>query len=268
MQTDLYSIPGDAVVHHLARLNPEGQRETRAIERLKSWDRTMSPDSVAATIYQAFLLRLAREFTRAAIGDRDLAERYLDRADNGFTAHVTSPWRWHSHLLALWEEGDDELIGRSWDELAIEALRGALDDLASRFGPEPEHWRWGQVHELHFPHALGGAHPASDWAFNRTLHPGGAQETIAQIAYDPNDPYEAIWAPSWRMVADPSAPERSRWQAFTGQSGNAWSRHYDDLQPHWMRGEMQPTVGEGPWETLALVPSDGAAGRNGAATPT
>ena len=32
--------------------------------------------------------------------DRDLAERWLDRADNGFIAHVTSPWRWQSHLLA------------------------------------------------------------------------------------------------------------------------------------------------------------------------
>ena len=105
MQTDLYSIPGDEVVHRLARLEPTTQREVSAIERLKSWDRTLGPRTVAGTIYQAFLLRLAREFTRAAIGDRDLAERYLDRADNGFIAHVTSPWRWHAHLLAALGRG-------------------------------------------------------------------------------------------------------------------------------------------------------------------
>ena len=256
MQTDLYSIPGDEVVHRLARLEPTSQREIRAIERLKSWDRALSPETVAGTIYQAFLLRLAREFTRAAIGDRDLAERYLDRADNGFIAHVTSPWRWHSHLLSLWDEADEELIGGSWDELALEALRGALDDLEGRFGPDPEHWRWGEVHELHFPHALGGGHPAADWVFNRTLHPGGGQETVAQIAYNPTDPYRAIWAPSWRMVADPQNPDRSRWQAFTGQWGHAWSNHYDDLQPRWSAGEMQPMAGEGPWETLVLEPDN------------
>src|SRR5436190_1268573 len=140
---------------------PGCQREIRAIERLKSWDRVLGPNTVAGTIYQAFLLRLAREFTRAAIGDRDLAERYLDRADNGFIAHVTSPWRWHSHLLALWAEGDDELIGGPWDELVLEALRGALDDLEGRFGPDPEAWRWGRVHALHFPHALGGGRPVA-----------------------------------------------------------------------------------------------------------
>jgi penicillin G amidase len=256
MQTDLYSIPGDEVVHRLARLEPTTQREVRAIERLKSWDRTLGPRTVAGTIYQAFLLRLAREFTRAAIGDRDLAERYLDRADNGFIAHVTSPWRWHSHLLSLWEEADEELIGGSWDELALEALRGALDDLEERFGPDPEGWRWGRVHALEFPHALGAGHPAADWVFNRTLHPGGAQETVAQIAYNPTDPYHAIWAPSWRMVADPAAPERSQWQAFTGQSGHAWSSHYDDLQPRWEAGTMQPMAGEGPFETLVLSPAD------------
>jgi penicillin amidase len=257
MQTDLYSIPGDEVVHRLARLEPATQREVRAIERLKSWDRTLGPRTVAGTIYQAFLLRLAREFTRAAIGDRDLAERYLDRADNGFIAHVTSPWRWHSHLLALWEETDEELIGGSWDDLALEALRGALDDLEERFGPDPEGWRWGQVHALEFPHALGAGFPVADWVFNRTLHPGGAQETVAQIAYNPNDPYQAIWAPSWRMVADPAAPERSQWQSFTGQSGHAWSNHYDDLQPRWEAGTMQPMAGEGPFETLVLTPNGG-----------
>jgi penicillin amidase len=141
----------------------------------------------------------------------------------------------------------------------LEALRGALDDLEERFGPDPEQWQWGRVHELQFPHALGALHPVTDWVFNRTLHPGGGQETIAQIAYDPNDPYHAIWAPSWRMVADPSAPERSEWQAFTGQSGHAWSRHYDDLQPRWEVGATQSMAGEGPFETLVLTPADGAA---------
>jgi penicillin G amidase len=259
MQTDLHSIPGDEVAQRLARLDTSGlgQRETRAVERLKSWDRELGADTIAGTIYQAFVLRLARDFARAAIGDRDLSERWLDRSDSGFTTHVTSPWRWYSHLLALWAEGDEELIGQPWDQLVAGALRGALDDLEQRFGPDPEAWRWGVVHELHFPHALGEANPAFDWVFNRSLHPGGGEETVAQIAYDPGDPYGAIWAPSWRMVADPLDPDRSMWQDFTGQSGHAWSTHYDDLQPRWTAGQMQPMAGEGPWETLTLFPEGG-----------
>lgn len=254
MQSDDLSLPGLEAARRLARLSPRGQRERAAIERLRSWDGRLDPGSVAGTIYQAFLLRLAREVARCAIGDRDLAERWLDRADNGFTPHVTSPWRWHSHLMGLWEEADEELIGRPWDELALEALAGALDDLTDRFGPDPEAWRWGRIHEMEFPHPLGDANPLLRKLLNRRLRAGGAQETVSQIAYDPNNPYRAVWAPSWRMVADPTDPDRSRWQMFTGQSGHPASPHYDDLQPDWLEGRTQPMCGEGPWRELDLVP--------------
>jgi penicillin G amidase len=255
MQSDNLSLPGLEAARRLGKLAPTGQREVSALERLRSWDGRLDPDSIAGTVYQAFLLRLAREVARAAIGDRDLCERWLDRADNGFTPHVTSPWRWHSHLMGLWEEGDEELIGRPWDELVLEALAGALDDLTDRFGPDPAGWRWGHVHEMEFPHPLGEANPLLRKLLNRSLRAGGAQETVSQIAYDPNDPYKAVWAPSWRMVGDPTDPGRSRWQMFTGQSGHPASPHYDDLQADWLHGRTQPMAGEGPWRELDLVPA-------------
>jgi penicillin amidase len=254
IQTDNLSLPGLEAARRLGRLSARGQRERSAIERLRSWDGRLDPETVAGTIYQAFLLRLAREVARAVIGDRDLSERWLDRADNGFTPHITSPWRWHSHLMGLWAEADEALIGRPWDELALEALAGALDDLEERFGPDPQGWRWGRVHEMEFPHPLGEANPVLRRLFNRRLRAGGAQETVSQIAYDPNDPYRAVWAPSWRMVADPTDPDRSRWQMFTGQSGHPASPHYDDLQADWLEGRTQPMCGEGPWSELELTP--------------
>ncbi|HEY4779480.1 MAG TPA: penicillin acylase family protein, partial [Solirubrobacterales bacterium] len=254
MQSDVLSLPGIEAARRLGRLSPPGQRETSAIERLRSWDGRLDRETIAGTIYQAFLLRLAREVARAAIGDRDLCERWLDRADNGFMPHVTSPWRWHSHLMKLWEEADEKLIGRPWEELVLEALAGALDDLEERFGADPEGWRWGHVHEMEFPHPLGEANPLLRRLLNRRVRAGGAQETVSQIAYDPNDPYKAVWAPSWRMVADPTDPDRSRWQMFTGQSGHPASPHYDDLQADWLEGRTQPMSGEGPWSELELVP--------------
>ena len=110
MQTDVLSLPGLEAARRLSRLSPPRQRERAAIERLRSWDGRLDTETVAGTIYQAFILRLGREVARAAIVDRDLVERWLDRADNGFMPHVTSPWRWHSHLMALWEEADAELV--------------------------------------------------------------------------------------------------------------------------------------------------------------
>lgn len=75
------------------------------------------------------------------------------------------------------------------------------------------------------------------------------------MGWDPGKPFEAIWAPCWRMVADPMDPDRSRWQQFTGNSGHAGSEHYDDLQPRWREGITQPMAGEGPWKVLKLEPA-------------
>jgi penicillin amidase len=251
-QTDKFSIPGIEVIHRLARLKPAHQREVRAIELIKSWDGQMTPDSIAASVYHAFVVRFAREFARVAIRDRDISERWMDRAANGFLDHNTSTWRWYSHLLKLWDEGDEELIGRPWAALVGDALRGALDDLEHAFGLDESQWAWGRVHRLDFPHALGAANPVLARIFNRSLEVGGGEETVCQVASDPAKPDQAAWAPSWRMVADPVRPERSRWQAFTGQSGQAGSGYYDDVMERWLEGETQPMAGEPPWHTLTL----------------
>ena len=44
MQTDMLSIPGLETAHRLSRLRARDQRETAAIERLRSWDGIMGPD--------------------------------------------------------------------------------------------------------------------------------------------------------------------------------------------------------------------------------
>ena len=255
MQTDLFSIPGDEVVHRLARLEPTGQRRDpgdRAAEELgplphardrRGHDLPGVPAAAGAGVHARGDRRPGP--LRALPGPR---RQRLPRPRDLPLALVLAS------ALALGGGGrgaDRRILGRAGPGGAARRARRPGGQV--RAG-SPEHWRWGEVHQLHFPHALGGGHPVADRIFNRTLHPGGGEETVAQIAYNPVDPYEAIWAPSWRMVADPADPDRSRWQAFTGQSGYPWSRHYDDLQPRWSAGEMQPMAGEGPWETLALEP--------------
>ncbi len=74
------------------------------------------------------------------------------------------------------------------------------------------------------------------------------------MGWDPNDPFTAIWAPCWRMVADPARPERSRWQAFTGQSGHPAARTTTTFRRIGSTGRTQPMAGEGPWRELTLEP--------------
>lgn len=258
MQGDLLSVPGLETARRLAGLKSRDERQYMAIERLHAWDGQMDRESVAASIYQAFTLFFGREFVSRVIGDEDLAARWLGRSDNGFTPHMTALWRWQSHLMALWEQADPEVVGGDWDELALDALDLGLDHLAEHFGDDPDDWGWGTIHKISFEHPLASVNPMLAKVVNRTAMVGGAPETVNQVGWNPADPFNATWAPSWRMVADPANPDRSRWQTPTGQSGHPGSPHYDDLLPRWTAGRMQAMAGEAPWQILVLVPFSAA----------
>jgi penicillin amidase len=259
MQLDVFSIPGEQTAHRLARLRPPGQREVRAIERLRSWDHRLDPDTIAGTIYHAFTHQFAVLVSEAAIGDRGDAERWRSKSLMGFTPMIASPWRFHARLLELWEEADPELIGgRDWNDLAVDALTRALDDLEERCGADPAGWRWGRVHRIRFVHPLGdGATTISrllDKLLSRRRPSGGGHETVNAVGFVPHTgSFTGIYGPTYRLLADLGDPDASRWQHMTGQSGHPGSPHYDDLIDPWLEGRTNP-VSQPSEQTLTLLP--------------
>jgi len=251
IQTDVYSFPGVETVHRLSRLHPHSQRETRAIERLKSWDGKLDAETIPGTIYQAFMLTFARMVVNAAIPDQDLRERYLNRSEVGLIPVVSSPWRFQARLLELWDEGDRSWFassadpdGRSWDDVALEALAAALDELEQRFGGDLGRWRWGRVHGVRFSHPFSEANQLFERIFSRHVETGGASETVLQNGYSALEPFTGVWGPVYRMLADLGDPGRSRWQLSTGQSGQPGSSHYDDMIDAWNTGRTNPVYAD------------------------
>ena len=260
MQMDMLSIPGAETARRLCRLHPEGQREIRALERLRSWDGRLDAESVAATIVQVYTVHFARAIAMAVIGDDEQAARWISKSTLGFTPMTSSPWRFQARMLELWEEADPELIGgRSWDELAHEALSSALDELDERWGHDPAGWRWGRVHGVRFLHPLGEGHGAIprvlDRVLSRRVAAGGGQETVCANGFVAHGgDYTGVWGPSYRLLADAGDPTRSRWQHMTGQSGHPGSPHYDDLIDGWLAGSTN-RFGLPATETLRLTPA-------------
>src|SRR4051794_3962020 len=260
IQTDVVSIPGGETARRLARLEPEGQREIRAIERLKSWDERLDPETIAGTIVQVFTVHFARAMAEAVIGDREQAARWLSKSPLGFTPMTSSPWRFQARMLELWEEGDEALIGgRAWDELALESLASALDELDERYGSDPAAWRWGRVHSARFAHPMAdGSAPISqllERILSRRVPAGGGQETVCAVGYVAHGgDYTGVWGPSFRLLADMADPANSRWQHMTGQSGHPGSPHYDDLLDPWLHGRTN-RFGQPATATLKLEPA-------------
>jgi penicillin amidase len=247
MQHDFLSLPGIETVHRLSRIHPTDQRETRAIERLKSWDGVLSADSVAATILHAFTVVFAQAVVRAAVPDPELQERWMNKSGAPLFEIVSSPWRFQERLLTMWDENDPSWFaspqhpqGRAWADVALECLHSALDGLEERFGKNQDKWRWGRVHPVEFMHPFGAANPVFRHIFNRTAEVGGASETVTQNGYLATEPFKALWGPVYRMVADLGDPSKSRWQLTTGQSGHPGSPHYADMIEGWRTGRTNP----------------------------
>ncbi len=261
MQCDLYSIPGKRCAELLGRLEPDGERERRALTLLREWDGFLTPETSAGTVQQVFLtVHFARAVADAIVGDPDDAERWRARSRLGFTSGRASDWRWLPRLLELWEEADAELIGGgSWDDLALGALEATLDELETGYGADPAGWQWGDVHGVWLAHQFGAGEgrtgAALDRLLSRTVRGGGAQETVCQLAYVPYDgDYRGTVGPGYRLLADIGDPASSRWQQMVGQSGHPASKHYDDLIEDWHAGGTNPmsTPAE---EVLVLEPS-------------
>ena len=237
-------------MHRLSRLHPAHQREVRAIERLKSWDGDLDPDTVAGTIFHAFTVVFAEAIVRAAVQDDELVERWLNKSGvrpvRGRVLSVAVPGA-AAHAVGRGRPGLVRAAAarRSWDEVALEALEKALDGLEERFGRDPAKWRWGRVHEVEFTHPFGAANPLFRRIFNRTVEAGGASETVTQNGYLPTEPFKGVWGPVYRMLADLGDPARSRWQLTTGQSGHPGSPHYDDMIEGWRTGQDEPRVPRG-----------------------
>jgi len=260
IQLDLLSIPGIETAHRLVALTPDGQREVRALERLRNWDGRLDPDTVAGTIVQVFTVHLARAIAQAVIGDPKQADRWISKSQLGFTPMTASPWRFQARMLELWAEGDRELIGgRDWDELALDALRSTLDELERRYGSDPAAWRWGRVHGMRFPHPLAdGDAPISrvlERVLSRRVPAGGGQETVWANGFVAHSgDYTGVWGPTFRLLVDVADPSESRWQHMTGQSGHPGSPHYDDLIEGWLNGTTN-RFGEPAVATLRLEPA-------------
>ena len=258
LQRDTYSAQAERFVHHLLTLEPRGEQERRALAYLRNWDYCMSPNSVAASIYQVCRLRALHVLWDDHLGE--LADSYVGV---GLTPlGEASPYHGRSfvRLLELLDGSENEREDfwlrdpaggsqRSRQALLRQALREALELLRKELGRDMARWTWGRLNKTYFAHAVGSVKPLNLF-FNRGPYSmGGDQDTLLRVLGQPRFPFEpASGGDALRFIADPSDWENCRMVIPGGQSGHVASRHYADLIPLWLQGRLLPM----PFERTAV----------------
>ncbi len=252
MQRDVRTAQAAVVVPFLMKARPLDAQSRDAMERLREWDGTMSGDSAAAALYDAWYTSTVRGMFEDDLGSSLFKEYWQVRNTSAKALdHVIQQGEttWCDDVRTTEPETCATLLGLT--------LRQALADMADRQGSHNlDKWRWDRVNAAVFPHAVFETVPLLRRAFSRRVPAGGNSFTITPVMYIGNDVYSS----SYRQIIDLAALDSSLFVIPVGQSGHVWSPQYDNLLPRWSKVEYVPmrfskeAVDNAALTTLVLAP--------------
>jgi penicillin amidase len=262
IQTDTLDLEVRALLPVLLAVQPGSARQAEAIARLKEWHGDMARDSVAASIFHAWVRHLKLELFNEALtpGWQDRAQAgqmkaVINAVDPAQLARIVGttidPWC----ADAGGKPGDR--CERALRASLVDALR-ELEKLAD--SRDMDDWRWGKIHRAAYIHKPFGQFRMLDRLFNCQVGTGGSSNAVnvASATYDENKGYLQYFGATMRQIMELGADGAPHlYMNSTGQSGNVVDGHYDDMVKPFARGEYLDlsSAGAGPATTLRLEPS-------------
>jgi len=228
LQQDVLSIPARQLVGLLKGVNSVDPKIKKALAALLDWDFQLQPDSTAAAIYACWRRHLSEEVWKRLLPEK--VQRFFP---------YRSQKRMMDFLMNPGAKSGQE-VERERNRMLLFALERALQELAAKFGPEMNDWKYGheKFHHIKIRHPLSKA-LEKEWQGKYDLGPyprGGDGTTVNNTS---NSDHQTSGA-SFRMIVDLENWDNSIGTNTPGQSGNPESPHYADLFLSWARGEYFP----------------------------
>jgi penicillin amidase len=220
IQGDVYSIAGvtftkEAVKLLRAKLTPEDEKLKAHLDAFEKWDGRVTPESTVAPLLGYLRLAFRSKILTAALG-QDLVRNYQwNNFDTTLDRVITEqPAVWLPKQFASY--GD--LLRACYDE--------AIATLTKNLGADETKWTWGELTKARFPHPLSGA-PLIGAQF--TIPPFPQNGTGGFIGATVN----VGQAVSMRLIADPSAWDKTQHGIALGESGVPKNPHWSDQLADW-----------------------------------
>ncbi|SDX83414.1 penicillin amidase [Albimonas donghaensis] len=212
--------------------DPIAARRQQALEMLGDWNGEMSEHAPEPLIFAEWMRRLTPRLIEDELGPD---ARRFDGPQPVFVERVFR----NLDGAGVWCDIDKTSAQETCAQIAQLALDDALGALSERYGSAPRGWRWGEAHEARHDHEVLGRFGLLGLIANIRHETSGGDFTLrrSQSQGGRNEPHAARFGAGLRMVVDFADPDSSRVVISTGQSGHPFSRHYDDLNEVWRRGD-------------------------------
>ncbi|NDP28675.1 MAG: penicillin acylase family protein [Flavobacterium sp.] len=210
--------------------------EKLAISILKKWKGSNDLKDIAPTIYQKWIYHYLKNTFEDELGETDfkmlLSTHIVKQIIEPQSKNENSIW-WDNMTTKNKKETRAEILNKSFHE-AIAALKNQL-------GKDVNSWTWNRVHTLEYPHALGQVAALRGFFNVGPFEVPGSNEVINNLFFNftENGEYQVKGGPSTRRVIDFSDIENSMSILPTGQSGNPFSKHYNDQAEMYATGKFR-----------------------------
>ena len=252
-KSDCIALMGDFKCRQTSRfmdaideIEVNGEEAKDLLSRLRSWDRTLGPESIGAAIYSVLFYRLLENTFRDDLGDS--TDLFLGTGLTQLTplnAFVTHSRVILTNLMSNSESPWFDNVSTPEKETLAHMLEKSLKETAAflkkSLGNDPSGWRWGRLHMMVIKHPLGEVRPL-DKIFNLgPYETGGHFFTVWQSTLMPGMDFGyAGWTASNRHIYDLQDWDRCLGSIVPGQSGMLGSPHYSDQMKPWLDVKQHP----------------------------
>lgn len=219
VQADNESLVSRELIPGLLALTPKSEAARRLQTEVRNWDNKANLDSTGATAFAFYY----RELTRVL--EDELGNKYFDEPN---------------FLIAAFTQGSPYCDDRRTPalETCTVVMQNALENgaaaLEKQLGSIPAEWTWRKIHIAQF-NATIGSNPTIGFFVNRQIASNGSRLTVNVGNYNQEDFIQRA-GPSFRSIFDFSNLNNSRYIHPMGQSGDPFSKIYDNLLPLWRDG--------------------------------
>ncbi|MFX1339165.1 MAG: penicillin acylase family protein [Promethearchaeota archaeon] len=192
---------------------------------LENWDFHMTKQSIAATIYKVWFLKLQQAILIPLIGEESL---------NPFLGSISL------ELIRLFKLYDTKPA--EFKELLLNTFHMTIEFLAKNVSKDHNKWKWGNIHTLTLVHPFSLANAEAKVLNIGPYKVGGDRNTLNNAYADPLNPFDTLVGPSFRQIHDMTDWDNSICIIPGGQSGLPFHKHYNDLIKLYVKGKYIPML--------------------------
>ena len=232
IQGDTVNIPSRELLPFLLQLVAPDERQAKAIGYLRKWDNDTTRDSIATSIYEVWVNRLATRILEDEFDSQSVAN-ILRRYPSVFILDIMSKGdhSWCDDIRTRPPESCPDMMRLSLDD-ALDKLTELVGGNMSTWN-DMSTWNWGALHKTQYNHTPFSSVPILRSIFHREIASNGSRFTVNHGYPDYSDEYAHTWGAGYRQIIDFGESSADLFIIAPGQSGNPLSKHYDDLvEPH------------------------------------